>query len=380
MLIPYSILGDFHLAQDAAQEAFIEAYRNLAKVYGTVVFPAWLRRIIFKNCDRFTRRMNLQTVELDQAVPMSSTEGDPQELIENAEMKQMILSAIRSLPEEERTVTTLFYIDGYSYNEISTFLEIPKTAINNHLRSARKRLKNRMMTIASDVLHNEQSSKDRKFTNKVQFFNAVEAKDMDKVKELLNTDTAHEALYNFLKARTKEQNMTVEELVVWLIKRYKEDVESYEARMQIFREKVKSKEKQEALRQIEKIYNEAKSCHGAIMEIARMVPKAEYNMSVLVHTAYLASKFGYHTGGVVQIAQIASQCDHECKELSDIADLVMIRLSGTLKLFEFAESAVKAQSEDEKKEIKQKIEELRATADYKSIEEALKGQEQRQKR
>jgi len=35
----YSILGDFHLAQDAAQEAFIEAYRNLGRVYGALVFP-----------------------------------------------------------------------------------------------------------------------------------------------------------------------------------------------------------------------------------------------------------------------------------------------------------------------------------------------------
>jgi RNA polymerase sigma factor (sigma-70 family) len=240
----YSILGDFHLAQDAAQEAFIEAYRNLTKVYGAVVFPAWFRKIIFKNCNRFTRRMNPQTVELNQAMLMSSTEGNPQEVIEDVEMRQMVLSAIRSLPEEERTVTTLFYIDGYSYNEISTFLEVPKTAIDNHLRSARKRLKNRMMTIASDVLHNEQPSKDQRFSNKVQFFNAVEDGDMDKVRELLETNSAYIALYDFIKARAKEQNMTVEELVVWLIKKYKEDVENYETLTQVFREKVKSREKQ----------------------------------------------------------------------------------------------------------------------------------------
>lgn len=34
----YSVLGDFHLAQDAAQEAFVEAYRDLARVYGAEVF------------------------------------------------------------------------------------------------------------------------------------------------------------------------------------------------------------------------------------------------------------------------------------------------------------------------------------------------------
>ena len=46
----YAILGDFHLAQDAAQEAFIEAYRDLARVYGAAAFPTWLRRI-FRRCN-----------------------------------------------------------------------------------------------------------------------------------------------------------------------------------------------------------------------------------------------------------------------------------------------------------------------------------------
>ena len=244
----YSILGDFHLAQDAVQEAFIEAYRNLAKVYGAVVFPAWFRRIIFKNCDRFTRREHNQTVELDQAVPLPSTESDPQEIVEDTEMKQIVLSAILSLPEDERTVTTLFYINGYTYNEISTFLEMPNTAIDNHLRSARKRLKKKMVTMVGDTFHEEKPSKSENFANRVQFFNAVEDGDMDKVKELLKTDSAHVALYEFLKERAEEQNMTVEELVVWLIKQYKKGIESYEAMTQVFREKVKSREKQEALR------------------------------------------------------------------------------------------------------------------------------------
>ena len=36
----YSILGDFHLAEDAVQESFIEAYPNLSKVYGPTAFPS----------------------------------------------------------------------------------------------------------------------------------------------------------------------------------------------------------------------------------------------------------------------------------------------------------------------------------------------------
>jgi DNA-directed RNA polymerase specialized sigma24 family protein len=55
----YSLLGDFHLAEDAAQEAFIEIYLYLGRLYGPAVFPSWLRRAVFKHCDRVTRRRQL---------------------------------------------------------------------------------------------------------------------------------------------------------------------------------------------------------------------------------------------------------------------------------------------------------------------------------
>ena len=43
----YSILGDFHLAEDAAQEAFVDAYRNLGQLREPRAFPGWFRRVVF---------------------------------------------------------------------------------------------------------------------------------------------------------------------------------------------------------------------------------------------------------------------------------------------------------------------------------------------
>ena len=367
----YGILGDFHLAQDAAQEAFIEAYRNLARVYGAVVFPAWLQRIIFKHCDRFMRRAHPETIQLEQVALIPSEGMNPLDMVEDREMKQMVLSAIQSLPEEERTVINLFYIDGYSYKEIATFLEMSVTTVDHRLRSSRKRLKKRMMTMVQDALHSEQPSKDESFANKVQLFNSAEARDMDKVKQLLSTDEAREALYDFLKARAAAEDTTIEELVVRVIQHYKDQVERHEDETGVFREKVESQEKQEALRSIEGFLNEAEFHQGAILDIARLVPKAKHNVPVITHTAYLASRCGHSTGALIQIAQMASLCDHDCEELQDLAELVVMKLSGTLQVIRLAESAVKTQSEEEKRHVRQGIEELRATADYGSIEEAL---------
>ncbi len=81
----------------------------------------------------------------------------------------------------------------------------------------------------------------------------------------------------------------------------------------------------------------------------------------------------YPSGALIQIAQMASLCDHDCEELRDIAELMVLKLSGTMQVIRLGESAAKAQSEEEKKHIRQGIEELRATADHESIEKALAG-------
>lgn len=375
----YTILGDFQLAQDAAQEAFIEAYRDMEKVYDAVAFPAWFRRIVFKYCDRITRQVQPQMIQLDQAVGLPSKAENPLEVVESGEMRQMVLSAIRSLPDEERTVTNLFYIDGYSYNEIASFLEMPATTVDNRLRSARKRLKGKLTAVIKDALHTGQPSKNKEFTSKIQLFNAAEASELDRVRELLNTNAAHKALYDFLKARAEEQGITVEEFVVWVIQQYKNQVESYETRMQVFREKVKSQEKREALRTVEGYYKEAAFHNGAILDIARLILKAEYNIPVIVRAAYLVSKFGYHTTPLVDIGKLAASLDHECEELLDIIDLIVTKLSETGRIVRLAESAAKAKSAEEKEQVKQEIEKIKASADYKSIEEALKAQEERRR-
>ena len=51
----YSILGDFQLAEDAAQEAFVDTYRNIGQLRDPKAFSSWFRRIVFKHCDRVTR-------------------------------------------------------------------------------------------------------------------------------------------------------------------------------------------------------------------------------------------------------------------------------------------------------------------------------------
>ena len=58
----YGILGNHDSAKDAAQEAFLEAYTCLGELREPRAFSAWFRRILFKQCDRITRRRSLTQV------------------------------------------------------------------------------------------------------------------------------------------------------------------------------------------------------------------------------------------------------------------------------------------------------------------------------
>ena len=148
----YSYLGDFHLAQDAAQEAFIEAYRDLRKLCEPAAFPGWFRKIVHKHCDRFARRKRVATVPLDVATEAESRSPEPAEEAQNREMQGKVLAAIRGLPDSQRTVTALYYIDGYSQNEIADFLDVPTATVRKRLERSREQLKERMLTMVDESL------------------------------------------------------------------------------------------------------------------------------------------------------------------------------------------------------------------------------------
>ncbi|HEX2924129.1 MAG TPA: sigma-70 family RNA polymerase sigma factor [Chloroflexota bacterium] len=148
----YAILNDFHLAQDAAQEAFIEAYRCLPSLREELAFPAWFKRIVYKHCDRLTRGKRLATAPLESIAETASPLPGPAEEAERHELARRVQEAIRELPVGQRVVTTLFYINGYSHQEIADFLEVPAKTVKSRLHASRGRLRERMLEMVEDEL------------------------------------------------------------------------------------------------------------------------------------------------------------------------------------------------------------------------------------
>jgi len=162
----HSILGDFQLAEDAAQEAFIQAYKDLRKLSVPKAFPAWFRRIMLKHCDRIIRKRKPSKAPIEKMNDLADYGDSPFEIINKKDAQDAILDSINSLHQHERTTTTLFYINGYSMAEVSKFLDVPVSTVKSRLHSARTKLKGRMIKMVRDSLQTH--APDEKFNKSVR--------------------------------------------------------------------------------------------------------------------------------------------------------------------------------------------------------------------
>ncbi len=181
----YAMIEDVHLAEDVAQEAFLEAYLNLAKLREPAAFSSWFRRIILKQADRLTRGKCLASSPLEVVANVPMDSHSPTETAETNEVRELVHRAISALPERERLVIMLFYGTGYALKDIAAFLEIPVTTVKKRLYDARQRLKDELIDVMWDVLQEQRPSITDTFQAKVRLLIAARLGDIDIVKELL---------------------------------------------------------------------------------------------------------------------------------------------------------------------------------------------------
>ena len=164
----YAVLGDFGLAEDAAQEAFISAWQKLDQLRQSEAFPGWFRRIVLTECNRLTRGQRLRTMSLDEGMNLQAPHPDPQSAIEKDELTKAAFAAIKKLSLNERMVVVLFYVNEHSQSDISAFLNVPLTTVAKRLYSARVRLRVMMIDAFKNDLTTHRPSRDRSFAEKVK--------------------------------------------------------------------------------------------------------------------------------------------------------------------------------------------------------------------
>lgn len=140
----YSLLGDFHLAEDASQEAFIEGFRSVVDIREPGAWPGWLRRIVHRQCLRARARRQPFTDTLESIRELPSGETPPDDAAVDAETHAHIAAALRGLSAQERTAALMYYTGGYRQREIAEFLGTTTHVIKHRLRSARQKLRQKV--------------------------------------------------------------------------------------------------------------------------------------------------------------------------------------------------------------------------------------------
>ena len=130
--IAHSIIGDRHLAEDAAQQAFAAAAVKLPELRHAERFAGWLT-VICRNSANDIGRKQQRICDIDKLSKLPARQ-------DNSPDAEAVSEAVAGLEPEAREVIYLRYYDGLSYERISKVLGISEQAINGRLRRAKDKI------------------------------------------------------------------------------------------------------------------------------------------------------------------------------------------------------------------------------------------------
>jgi RNA polymerase sigma-70 factor (ECF subfamily) len=146
------ILCDDALAEDAAQTAFINAYRNLKSFRGGS-FRAWLLRTVTNACyDELRRQKRRPTTplepfnedgndEVESPSWLADNAPSPENVLINKEIGRAVQDCLKRLPDDFRTVVVMVDLEKCDYLEVATATGKPLGTVKSRLARARLKLR-----------------------------------------------------------------------------------------------------------------------------------------------------------------------------------------------------------------------------------------------
>jgi RNA polymerase sigma-70 factor (ECF subfamily) len=124
-------------AEDLAQEAFVRLWRALPLYDGRASFSTWLYVIARNACLNEVRRRGLRpTTALDEDAEPAAGAVPAPPVDERLDCETLV----EALPEPQRRIVRLFYLEERSYEQVAAMLDMPINTVRSHLHRARKRL------------------------------------------------------------------------------------------------------------------------------------------------------------------------------------------------------------------------------------------------
>src|SRR5688572_8356263 len=207
--VAMSRLRDVQLAEDAAQDALIDAFERLGQLREPAAFGAWLKRIVLTRCRQLTVRgaAEQRVVQNWHGVDASGRGRTPLFELVGGEDEATLLRVVWSLPVGQRVVIILHCLGEYPVRELSRMLELSAPAVKKRLHDGRVRMKamldqcasrsvdvggpasaDELVKAAERALKSMAPSRNGAFATRVAFCNACIAGDVRTVRRLLERD------------------------------------------------------------------------------------------------------------------------------------------------------------------------------------------------
>lgn len=142
----YRYLKDEYLAQDALQETYITALKNLARLKDPDLALAWLNQINFHVCYKIHKKQQRYEMEMKDYAAASFLSpqlcsNNPEDEVIQVDSKKYIMNQILKLPFTEAQVIILKYYHNMKHDEIARLMEISRSTVKRYLSSAKEHLK-----------------------------------------------------------------------------------------------------------------------------------------------------------------------------------------------------------------------------------------------
>ena len=146
------IVDNPHDVEEVVQDTFFNAYRSLAQLEDAVKFKSWLAEIA-RNCARqWVRKRKINTVSLDEVgEEVLQTQDLPDERLAQQEQRELIRRTIETLPQKDRDIAHAFYLEGASYNELTSAHGLSDKTISFRLSRAKQQLSKRLRYLLTGV-------------------------------------------------------------------------------------------------------------------------------------------------------------------------------------------------------------------------------------
>lgn len=138
--LAWQLLKDRHAMDDALQDAYLKAYRQIGSFRAEARFSSWLYRVVHNSCmDQHRRQARQPIISMDEpGTPMPVSPGDHAGQMVN---RQALCDALATLSPDQATVVALVDGEGLSYDDVADMLDVAPGTIASRLNRARASLR-----------------------------------------------------------------------------------------------------------------------------------------------------------------------------------------------------------------------------------------------